>query len=280
MGVINMKSRLKKLAMDFGDRDFAIAYINGEVFRSRTHANCINKYLMSKSISCLNAVRYRPDIKDIDKLDDENVDKILTQYDQEDLAIIRDNITQLAFAHAVDGSNEDSGHCEEDGKHIYIERDTLFNVDFNTVVNTIKQAYSEYTIYDEETETKVARLKGSLKKTAGTSMVIFDYMTLKSGDGIEFSGRICSNRPWFQITHESQFNNSSYYDGPDFDRAVDLYKELLLAFKGVKGAEKAKQIQGMFDMKVAQLKSEENKFRTQDLYRILKEQPAFLGISF
>lgn len=271
-----MKSRLKKIAMDFGDRDFAIAYIDGEVIDGYTHVNCIEKYLMSKSKGCLNTGRRRPKVKLIDTPEFEE----LWENDQEDLQTIKDNIKQLAFAHVADGSNENSGHYPEDGKHIYIERDTLHNVDFDTVVRTIKQTYPEYTIYDEETETKVARLKGSLKKTAGTSMVIFDYMTLKSGDGIEFSGRICSNRPWFQITHESQFNNSSYYDGPDFDRAVDLYKELLLAFKGVKGAEKAKQIQGMFDMKVAQLKSEENKFRTQDLYRILKEQPAFLGISF
>lgn len=154
-------AELKKTAMDFGDRDFAIAYINGEVFRARTHAACINKYLMSKSVECLNASRRRPDLGEINLLDSADVDELLTHHDQEDLAILRDNITQLGFAHAVDGSNEDSGYSEEDGKHIYVEQNTLYNVDFNTVVNTIKQIYPEYDIHVEETEEKVARLKKS-----------------------------------------------------------------------------------------------------------------------
>jgi len=154
-----MDSRLKKIAMDFGDRDFAIAYINGEVFRARTHAACINKYLMSKSIECLNANRRRPDLSEINLLDNEDVDELLTHHDQEDLQILKDNITQLGFAHAVDGSNEDSGNYEEDGKYIYVEQTTLYNVDFNTVVNAIKQSYPDYEIRIEETEEKVAKLK-------------------------------------------------------------------------------------------------------------------------
>lgn len=154
-----MVNRLKKLAIDFSDRDFAIAYINGEIIESSTHANCINEYLISKSTGCLNAVRRRPEFSQIEILDSKNVDELISECDQEDLEIIRDNIKQMAFAHSVDGSNENSGNWPEDGKLIYIEKDTLFNVSFDIVVNAIKERYPDYEIYVEGTNEKIAILK-------------------------------------------------------------------------------------------------------------------------
>mgnify|MGYP000853345461 CR=1 FL=1 len=84
-----------------------------------------------------------------------------------------------------------------------------------------------------------SRLRKKNKRiiTSSRGYTILDNIALKSGDVITFSARTVNNGVWFQIIHNSRFCKSSYYDGPDFDRACDLFLELLLAFCGVKKAE-------------------------------------------
>lgn len=194
-----MVSRLKKIAMDIGERDFAIAYINGEIFSARSHASCINEYLNVHSNDGLNSARFRPDMKLIDDIENiKNMDVIISPSEIEDLKIIKDNIEQLAFAHVVDGSNEDSGHWPEDGKHIYIEQNTLFNIDMDSVVNAIKQAYPDYNIYIEETEEKIARLKKNAEDSTNVAPngIIWNDNIWDTYDLVNEDQKSTINREW------------------------------------------------------------------------------------
>ena len=67
--------------------------------------------------------------------------------------------------------------------------------------------------------------------------IYVDSIVLNSGDYIEFNIVTINNSPWYEINHHSLFNISSYYQGNDFERAFNFYKEILLAFKGVRTCE-------------------------------------------
>lgn len=116
-------------------------------------------------------------------------------------------------------------------------------------------------------------------KKADFAYMPLDYIILNSGDVISLEVRILSNRPWFQIVHESRFNTSSYYDGPEFERACELYSEILLAFKGAAKAEQLKKSYPLFERKIQSLMADKFSRRNDDLYNNLKMNPLFLGIS-
>jgi hypothetical protein len=105
-----------------------------------------------------------------------------------------------------------------------------------------------------------------------------DDITLDSGDSIEFQVRVLANRPWFCIIHGYPFSSSSYYDGSDFDRACDIYEELLIAFKGVRIAEQFKKSIPLFKKKIMDLNEEKKNIDREDNYQALKRDPLFLGI--
>jgi len=107
----------------------------------------------------------------------------------------------------------------------------------------------------------------------------FDHFVLKSGDSISFDVKIMANRPWYQIIHDYQFANSSYYDGPDLDRAIDIYTELLLAFKGAASAESFRKARPIYESKVKKLLDEKKNISTEDMYNNLKKKPLFLGLN-
>ena len=116
-------------------------------------------------------------------------------------------------------------------------------------------------------------LKSRLKKVASGGWKSVDSFLLKSGDMISFNVSYISNRPWFQISHESDFNISSYYDGSDYNRAIEYYVELLIAFKGVKAAETFRKKSGTFKTLIDQFVTRET------IPQGLKSQPLFLGIN-
>lgn len=100
-------------------------------------------------------------------------------------------------------------------------------------------------------------------------MYCVDSIATKSGDIIYFYVDIVNNDLWYRIIQESQFSSSSYYDGNDLDRAVELYKEILLAFKGLQKAEN-------FKIDIDYIKKLLIQPNTQ---QCLKMKPLFLGIS-
>lgn len=124
---------------------------------------------------------------------------------------------------------------------------------------------------------RLRRNNGIIKTAA--YYVSLHSIVLKSGDYIEFQTKIIANRPWYTITQESNFNASSYYDGPDFDTAFDFYLEIVLAFKGVAIAEQVKKLRPEFERKSNQLIEEKDANKFDDMYQSLKRNPLFLGVN-
>ncbi|MFW6015126.1 MAG: hypothetical protein ACOCRK_01660 [bacterium] len=115
------------------------------------------------------------------------------------------------------------------------------------------------------------------KVTAASSYMHLDSILLDSGDHIQFEARTLNNKPWFQVSHSSRFNNSSYYDGPDFEKACKVYSEILLAFKGVKKAEQFVKSQDILKNKIEKMQDYYQKMTLKDMYPGLKQEPLFLG---
>lgn len=138
--------------------------------------------------------------------------------------------------------------------------------------------FANWAEMDEYVKNKIIAIKNKIKlnKTASLYQTL-DHFTLKSGDSISFDARILANRPWFQIVHDHRFSSSSYYDGSDFERALEMYTELLLAFKGAAMAEKVRKSRGIYEKKIQKLVQEKKDFSNNQMYDSLKRKPLFLG---
>lgn len=100
---------------DIGDRQFALCYINGEIYFGKTHAECINEYLQKNFNDGLSNIWNRPNI----------IKDGLAEY-----------IKECAFAHLINPSQ------------IRLETDSLYNVDKNTVALALKKDYPNAVVYD------------------------------------------------------------------------------------------------------------------------------------
>jgi len=118
--------------------------------------------------------------------------------------------------------------------------------------------------------TKMSRLASSYISTLHS-------IILGSGDIISFDVRIVNNKPWYQIAHNHEFYNSNYYDGDDFERAYEMYEELLLAFKRISEAEKLRKSKNNFQEDIKKLF--QIKKKDVDNYYTLKRAPSFLGVN-
>lgn len=115
-----------------------------------------------------------------------------------------------------------------------------------------------------------------INKTASVSFVDFDCFYLNSGAVIGFGSRIVNNKPWFQVYQEDTYATSSFYDGPDYEKAMRTYQDLLTAFKGISRSEN-------FSNRMPKIKSEIEQMlveKKEDDYNFqkLKKNPLFLGI--
>lgn len=120
-------------------------------------------------------------------------------------------------------------------------------------------------------------VKKQLTKTASAIGTNFDFFVLKSGDIIGIGSRVVNNKPWYQVYQEGTYSTSSFYDGPDYDTAMRMYKDLLTAFQGISSSEQfgksetkiKEQIDNMIDEK-----------RNDDYnFQKLKSDPLFLGVN-
>ena len=111
-----MKRLIRKADHDYGNRDSAIAIINGIIYDSSTHARCINKYLSEN--------------------DQIEFDSTIRRPKKEDL-----NIEQIAFAHLV--SYDEA---------IYLEEKSLVNISLEEAANIIKTNYPQYSVYNDDEE--------------------------------------------------------------------------------------------------------------------------------
>lgn len=242
--------RLKKIiARDILDRDCAVCYIDGEFIEGNAHHLCIKKYVK----------RHCENENDIDCIES-----------------CKSNIKQMAFAHLLYSytDNEDSYYNVKGC--IYIEQNSLVNIDMNTASQLFKKQYPEYDICIDETDEKLAKQRRKVK-TANYISNDFDSFFLDSGDMIAIGNRLVNNKPWYQVYQEGLYNTSSYYDGPDYDRASQIYKDLLTAFKGVKNTEKYVGLEVKIKKDIESLINE----KKNDDYNFqrLKSDPLFLGVN-
>jgi hypothetical protein len=117
--------------------------------------------------------------------------------------------------------------------------------------------------------------KLKIEKTASNISQDFDSFVLGSGDIIAIGARLVNNKPWYQVYQEGLYNTSSYYDGANYDRALQMYKDLLTAFKGVGKTENftgsEAKIRESIDSLIDEKKSDEYKFLQP------KSRTSFLG---
>lgn len=119
--------------------------------------------------------------------------------------------------------------------------------------------------------------KKKIKKTAMFIGDNFDHFCLDSGDVISIGFRIVNNKPWYQVIHESEYVTSSYYDGSDYDKALRIYKDLLLAFKGVSKTEYFLNSETKIRNQIKD--SLEKKQEDDYNFQRLKSNPLFLGVN-
>ncbi len=123
---------------------------------------------------------------------------------------------------------------------------------------------------------KLARLNNKRSMTASMSND-FDSFVLPSGDVVAFGCRLVNNKPWYQIYQEGLYNTSSYYDGPDYDKATRMYKDLMTAFNGIDSTEDFVVNETEVKDTIQSLITEEK--QDNNMYQQLKKNPLFLGVN-
>lgn len=116
-----------------------------------------------------------------------------------------------------------------------------------------------------------------INKTASTMMDL-DSEMLNSGDVIGITVRVVNWKPWYQVYIEYGSGTSSFFDGPESDKAFSIYKDLLLAFKGVKVAESFNKQIPIYEKNIESLVSSPKNKAMDDYYHNLTlKRPSFLG---
>ena len=118
---------------------------------------------------------------------------------------------------------------------------------------------------------KTSRLRRN--KTASLS-VFLDSFSTKCGF-IDLSARLVNNKPYYSITNQIDFDYVSYYDGPDFETAFDLFLDMAIAFKGVPYSEKLSKKKD--SLRISAEKMIIEYARIDESY--LKKKPLFLGLN-
>ena len=117
-------------------------------------------------------------------------------------------------------------------------------------------------------------MKRLVKKSSNMYLSSF---VLKSGDVIGIGARMVNWRPWYQVFHEYESGGvSSYYDGPENERAFQMYIDLLIAFKGVSEAESFRRKIPEYLSKLKHLYRDQ---QDKQYHNLLMRQPKFLGIN-
>lgn len=201
--VAKTKRLIKKSRHSLTTRSEALCYIDGEIYDGYTHPQIINDYLknrkeMAQKILDDYIERNKDDLLDIEikmlnsefQLRDKLPRAVTMQYsefDRNDGKYVPLDNLPLAFAHIVNNENA-----------IYIEQNSMQNVDLNMVANAIKQKYPSYNIYNDDSfkgeggnpsdYEKVAKIKRLIKKSKHglyNRDLAFCYI-----DGEIFTGRI------------------------------------------------------------------------------------------
>ena len=125
----------------------------------------------------------------------------------------------------------------------------------------------------------ISRLKKNNKliKTSASISNDFDSFSLQSGDIIAFGCRLVNNKPWYQVYQEGLYNTSSYYDGPNYDKALRIYKDLMTAFNGIDTTENFVCSESKIKNTIESLITEDKEDKYT--FQMLKSDPLFLGVN-
>jgi hypothetical protein len=111
---------VKDSSHDTFNRDTALVYINGEIYKANTHAEAINNYLKDKNL-------------DHSKGNNSN----------------RSYYYNVIYHRDIENSSA-CAHLVNSERSIFIELETLVNADLQTVIEAFKKEYPNYDIYDDD----------------------------------------------------------------------------------------------------------------------------------
>lgn len=124
---------------------------------------------------------------------------------------------------------------------------------------------------------RLRRIKKKVITKTASNMLILDSTILKSGDTIGISARIVNWKAWYNVYLEYDAgSSSSFYDGEDFDKAIKMYTEMLIAFKGVSVAEEFSRSRNILEKKVNQLVG----MKETTYHNLILKSPKFLGFDY
>lgn len=116
-----------------------------------------------------------------------------------------------------------------------------------------------------------------INKTA-SAILDLDNQILNSGDVIGISVRTVNWNPWYQVYLDYGNGVSSFYDGPDAEKAFRMYKDLLTAFKGVRAAEDFNKNIPKYKKQMEMFIDDSKKKGLDDYYHnLILKRPSFLG---
>ena len=119
---------------------------------------------------------------------------------------------------------------------------------------------------------RLAKITKMAKLFPSKHMIELHGFITKSGLYYCFNVRLLNNKPIFSIYCQDMFDNSSLYDGYDFEEAFEFFCELLIALKGVSFAENFARTRKYVEQQIQTLVD-----TTQDM--TLKVKPLSLGDS-
>jgi hypothetical protein len=169
-----MKRLIKKSKHGIENRDEALTYIDGEIYTGPNHPRMIDEFLKE------NKKQGRKIIEDFIGnfgLDDEEAQILLDKF--EDLGRVPSNVLSAynEFERSSDYYQElgdvplGFGHIVEDDNAIYIEKDSIQNVDFNTIINEIKNNYPDYNVYDDSSYSNYGGTPEDYTKVASKQLI-------------------------------------------------------------------------------------------------------------
>lgn len=135
------------------NRDSAIVYIDGEVLEGANHPRLVEDYLANHQEKTINAIK---EFGLIANWEENKINDMIDMY-QKKGKLMHGFLSQFNEWNRLEGNkilkeiDELSvGFAHKDGYQIYVESESLVNVDFNTVVQAIKAKFPNCEIYDDD----------------------------------------------------------------------------------------------------------------------------------
>ena len=121
--------------------------------------------------------------------------------------------------------------------------------------------------------------KGMRKQASYSYFITLHSFVSNQGNPIDFSARILGNRLHYAIVVSYPYSDASFYDGENFDEAVQYYVDMVSAFLSVSAAEKVAKMKGAFRDKARYLLEETSNEKMKAMNTPYQKKNSFLGLS-